>query len=119
MSPTEVNAAVVGAVKRRRQQAELPGRRRRIATVSSARTSTTKAIVSIRPTLVFAVLDANNDGQLSPQELQSAGRIIENQVKRTMMPDAPNSATNLLRNGQKPDQVAPVPNLTPGRIGQP
>jgi len=45
----------------------------------------------------FRVLDGNNDGQISMQELQQAERIIFDQVRRLRVPDAPNSLPNQLR----------------------
>ena len=109
MSPTEVNAAIVGVVKAAQQ-----------ATFQAADTDNdgqiskdefTKSLTD-PANAAFAVIDANNDGKLSQQELQSAGRIIENQVKRMVVPEPPNSARNLLNSGNKPEQVAPVPVIT-------
>ena len=106
MSPTEVNAAIVGAVKAAQ-----------LATFQAADTDNdgqvskdefTKSLTD-PANAAFAVLDANSDGKLSAQELQSAGRIIENQMKRLVVPEPANSARNLLNSGQKPEQVAPVP----------
>ncbi len=106
MSPTEVNAAIIGAVKAVQQ-----------ATFQAADTDNdgqvskeefTKSLTD-PVNAAFAVIDANNDGKLSPQELQSAGRIIETQVKRMVVPEPANSARNLLNSGQRPEQVAPVP----------
>jgi len=108
MSPIEVNAAIAGAVKAAQQasfQAADTDNNGQISKEEFQKSLTDPANAA------FQVLDANNDGQLSPQELQSAGRIIENQIKRTMLPEAPNSARNLINSGQKPEQVAPVPNI--------
>lgn len=108
MSPVEVNAAIVGAVKAAQQ-----------ATFQAADTNRDGQIskdefvksLSDPANAAFAVIDANNDGNLSQQELQSAGRIIEGQMKRLVVPEPPNSARNLLNSGAKPEQVAPVPNI--------
>ena len=106
MSPTEVNAAIVGSVKAAQQ-----------ATFQAADTDNdgqvskeefTKSLTD-PANAAFAVMDANSDGKLSPQELQSAGRIIEGQLKRLVVPEPANSARNLINSGQKPEQVAPVP----------
>ena len=106
MSPTEVNSAIVGAIKAAQ-----------LATFQAADTDNdgqvskdefTKSLTD-PANAAFAVLDANSDGKLSAQELQSAGRIIENQMKRLVVPEPANSARNLLNSGQKPEQVAPVP----------
>ena len=106
MSPTEVNAAIIGAMKAAQQ-----------ATFQAADTDNdgqvskeefTKSLTD--PTnAAFAIIDANSDGKLSPQELQSAGRVVENQVRRMIVPEPANSARNLINNGVKPEQVAPVP----------
>jgi len=45
----------------------------------------------------FRVLDANNDGQLSLEELQRAQQVIANQIRRLQMPDAPNAPLNQLQ----------------------
>jgi Ca2+-binding EF-hand superfamily protein len=108
MSPVEVNAAIAGAVKAAQQatfQAADTDNNGQISKDEFSKALTDPA------NAVFQILDANGDGQLSPQELQSAGRIIENQVKRTMLPEAPNSARNLLNSGRRPEEVAPVPSI--------
>ena len=108
MSPTEVNAAIVGAVKAAQ-----------LATFQAADSDNdgqvskdefTKSLTD-PANAAFAVLDANNDGKLSQQELQRASRIIEDQVKRMVVPEPANSARNLINSGAKPEQVAPVPNI--------
>jgi Ca2+-binding EF-hand superfamily protein len=47
----------------------------------------------------FRVLDGNNDGQLSLEELQRAQQIIADQIRRLQMPDAPNAPINALGSG--------------------
>jgi Ca2+-binding EF-hand superfamily protein len=61
----------------------------------------------------FRVLDANNDGQLSLDELQRAQQVIANQIRRLQMPDAPNAPLHQLQGG-----VTPTPG-TGTVIGQP
>ena len=108
LSPVEVNAAIVGAVKAAEQ-----------ATFQAADTNNDGQIskdefhksLTDPANAAFSILDANNDGQLSQQELQSAGRIIESQLRRSALPEPPNSLRNLINSGQKPEQVAPVPNI--------
>jgi len=56
---------------------------------------------------VFRVLDSNNDGQLSLQELERAQQIIAAQIQRLRVPEAPNSIRNQIQSGTAP------------RIGQP
>jgi Ca2+-binding EF-hand superfamily protein len=45
----------------------------------------------------FRVLDVNNDGQLSLEELQRAQQIIADQLRRLNMPDAPNAPLRQLQ----------------------
>jgi len=106
MSPTEVNAAIAGAVKATQQATFQAADLNHDGQISKE--EFTKALTD-PANAAFAILDANNDGQLSQQELQSAGRIIENQIQRSTVPEPANSLRNLIRTGQKPEQVAPVP----------
>jgi len=108
MSPTEVNAAFVGAVRSAQQAAFQAADTNRDGQISKE--EFTKSLTD-PANAAFVILDANNDGQLSPQELQSAGRLLQSQIQKTILPEAPNSLRNLIRTGQKPDQVAPVPNI--------
>jgi Ca2+-binding EF-hand superfamily protein len=113
MSPTEVNAAIVGGVKAMEQASFQAADLNHDGQISKE--EFTKALTD-PANAAFAILDANNDGQLSQQEMVSAGRIVEAQIKRTMVPEPPNSLRNLINSGQKPEQVAPIPNITiPGR----
>jgi len=117
MSPVEVNAAIAGAVKAAQQasfQAADTDNNGQISKEEFQKSLTDPANAA------FQILDANNDGQLSAQELQSAGQIIENQIKRSILPEAPNSARNLINSGRKPEEVAPVPNIAiPARPANP
>ncbi len=108
LSPVEVNAAIAGAVKAAQQASFQAADKNNDGQISK---DEFQHALTDPANTVFAILDANNDGQLSQQELQSAGRIIENQLKRTALPEAPNSIRNLINNGQKPAEVAPVPNI--------
>jgi len=113
MSPTEVNAAIAGAVNAAQQAAFQNADKDKNGQISKEEFE--KSLTD-PANAAFGVLDANNDGQLSPQELQQAARIIQNQVKRSALPEAPNSPRNLINSGQKPEQVAPVPRINvPGR----
>ena len=108
MSPVEVNAAIAGAVKAAGQASFQAADADNNGQLSRAEFD--KAIID-PANAVFAVLDINNDGQLSQQELQAAQRLIGQQIQRTILPEAPNSARNLINSGMKPGQVAPVPNF--------
>jgi Ca2+-binding EF-hand superfamily protein len=50
--------------------------------------------------VAFGVLDANNDNQLSIDELQHAQQIIANQIQRLQVPNAPNSPLRQLQGTQ-------------------
>jgi Ca2+-binding EF-hand superfamily protein len=108
MSPVEVNAAIAGAFKAAQKASFAAADTDNNGQISQAEFN--KALTD-PANATFKILDANNDGQLSPQELQQAARIIETQVRRTILPEAPNSARNLINTGQKPGDVAPVPNI--------
>jgi Ca2+-binding EF-hand superfamily protein len=67
----------------------------------------------------FRVLDVNNDGQLSLEELQRAQQVIADQMRRLAMPDAPNAPLNQLQNaatttGTGIGQPGAVPAAVPG-----
>jgi Ca2+-binding EF-hand superfamily protein len=62
----------------------------------------------------FRVLDANNDRQLSLQELQQAQRVIFDQLRRLNMPDAPNAPINALQGGTNTTTTTGIG--TPGAV---
>ncbi len=62
----------------------------------------------------FRILDANNDNQLSLEELQRAQQIITNQIRRLQVQEPSNSLRNQLRNGANTNT-----NTNPSAIGQP
>jgi len=59
----------------------------------------------------FRVLDANNDNQLSVDELQRAQQIITDQIRRLRMPNSPNASPRQIPTGIG-TQTQPVP-VTP------
>jgi Ca2+-binding EF-hand superfamily protein len=108
LSPTEVNAAIVGAARSAAQAAF-----QRADSDGNGQLSQQEFIKALDEpaSTVFKVVDANNDGQLSPQEAQAAARMIGSQLRSLNVPEAPNSARNLIRSGRTPAQVAPVPSI--------
>jgi len=106
MSPTEINAAIIGAARTAAQAAFQQADADRDGSLS--RDEFHKAIIEPAD-MVFAILDGNTDNKISQQESDSARRIIADQLRGLMVPEPPNSARNLLRTGASPDQVAPVP----------
>lgn len=115
LSPTEINSAMIGAVRSASQAMFQAADQDQNGQLSRAEYD--KAILVPADTL-FAILDANNDGQLSPQELQSAENVAISQFRALRVPEPANSARNLIQSGRRPEQVAPVPNFgTPGQLG--
>jgi Ca2+-binding EF-hand superfamily protein len=108
LSPTEVNAAIVGAARAAAQAAFQKADSDRNGQLSQAEFD--KALIEPANAL-FHLLDANNDGQISPQEAQTAERFIADRVRQFNVPEPANSARNLLRSGRKPSDVAPIPNI--------
>jgi Ca2+-binding EF-hand superfamily protein len=108
LSPTELNAAAYGAaragVQAAFQQADADNNN------ALSKDEFTKALAS--PTQsAFDMLDANGDGQLTIQELSSAANLLANQLRAIRIPQAQNSATQLIEQGKQPGEVAPVPNI--------
>jgi len=62
----------------------------------------------------FRILDGNNDGQLSLDELQGARQILVDQVRRLRVPEPGNSPLSPTRSGtSQPFPVTPSPSATP------
>jgi len=116
MSPTEINAALVGAARSVVQAAYRKADADGNGQLSQAEFE--KAVVEPTKTL-FLVLDTNNDGQLSPQELQTAERTLVSQLRRLSVPEPANSPSNLIESGRMPAEVAPVPSFAAPGARQP
>jgi len=106
LSPTELNSAMIGAARSAAQAAFQQADSDHNGSLSRAEFD--KAIIE-PANMVFAILDANNDGQITPQEAQQARQLVGGQLKALMVPEPANSARNLIRTGASPEQVAPVP----------
>jgi len=108
LSPTEVNGAIVG-ITRAAGQAMFTAADKD----QNGQLSREEFLESLKEpaSTVFAVLDANSDDQLSQQEMDRAQRVIGSQLRALQVPEPANSATNLIRTGRTPEQVAPVPNV--------
>jgi len=109
LNPSEINAAMAGAARSAMQiafqQADSDGN----GQLSQAEYD--KSIVE-PANAVFKALDANNDNQLSQQEIQAAERILTSQIRRLHVPEPANSPRHMLESGRTPAQAAPVPNFT-------
>jgi len=108
LTPTEINAAAIGMARTAAQAAFQQADADHNGSLSKeefVRSLTAPA------NTVFDIFDANFDGQLTQQEIDRAQRVIASGVQRMMLPEAENSLPNLLRNGQDPNAVAPIPNV--------
>ena len=115
LSPTEVNAGIIGMANAAAQAAFQAADTDKNGQISQAEFD---AAIIAPARAVFRAVDSNNDGQLSQQEAQAARQAVMSQVKALRVPEPANSARNLIRNQSDPAQVAPVPKFaTPG--GQP
>jgi Ca2+-binding EF-hand superfamily protein len=108
LSPTELNAAVYGAARAGVQAAFQAADTDKNNALSKE--EFTRALTGPTNT-AFDVLDANLDGQLTLQELDQAARTLGSQLRAIHVPQAENSATRLIREGRRPEEVAPVPNI--------
>lgn len=106
LSPTEVNASIIGIANAAAQAAFQAADTYRNGQISQAEFD--KAIVEPAHA-VFRSVDANNDGQLSQQEAQAARQAVMTQIKALRVNEPANSARNMIRTGAAPSQVAPVP----------
>jgi len=63
----------------------------------------------------FRVLDANNDNQISLDELQRAQQVLADQIQRLRVPDSASSSSRPFQSGtiRQPVQVAPAPGTAP------
>jgi len=115
LSPTEINAAIIGAARTAAQAGFQQADNDRNGQLSKEEY---RQAITEPADMVFAILDGNNDGQISQQEAEGALRIISSQLRGLMVPEPANSARNLLRSGTSPDQAAPIPNIpTPAAGG--
>jgi Ca2+-binding EF-hand superfamily protein len=105
LSPTEVNAAIIGAANAAAQAAFQAADTDHNGAISQAEFD--KAITEPAHA-IFRSVDTNNDGQLSPQEAQTARQAVMTQIRNLRVPQPANSASNMIR-GVNPAQVAPVP----------
>jgi len=116
LSPTEINAAIIGVARTAAQAAFQQADADHNGALS--RDEFNHAIVQPAD-IMFGILDANGDGQISAEESQAARRIIASQLRHLMVPEPANSPRNLIRTGVSPDQISPVPGPAPAPGGQP
>jgi len=108
LSPSEINASIVGVGKTAARTAFQTADTDNNGQVSKDEFD--KALIE-PANIVFTIFDANNDNQISPQELQTAEQIIAAQLRNLRVPEPANSLGNMARTGLTPNQAAPVPNI--------
>lgn len=112
MTPNEINSALVGAVQTGAQaafkQADADNNNQ------LSRDEFNNAIIE-PASMVFAILDGNNDGQVSAEEIQQAQRIIGNQMRYLMVPDATRVRGAGAANAYPGTAPAPAAAPAPGR----
>ena len=114
LSPYELNAAVGKSPNR---PFNPPSRRlMAIGTTCSSIDEYDKALVEPAHA-VFRVLDANNDNQLSLDELQRAEQIIQDQIAAARVPEATNSMSNQLHGGPRASRSSQ--SISPSRVRRP
>lgn len=108
LNPTEVNAALIGAGRSMAQAAFKQADKDGNGSISEQEfDDSMKQPVH----MIFAVADLNHDGQLSQEEAQRLRQVIMTKLQQARFPEPPNSLRNLARTGQRPSEVAPVPNV--------
>jgi len=107
LSPTEVNAALIGAAKAAALAAFQAADTDKNGQISQAEFD--RAIVEPAHA-IFRSVDANNDGQISQEEAQAAQRAVGSQIRMLQVPEPANSARNLIRSARpaQPTTTAPA-----------
>jgi Ca2+-binding EF-hand superfamily protein len=117
LDPAELNAAVADAGRTAVQTAFNAADTDKNGAVSQAEFD--KAIINPAHVL-FRIFDANNDNQISPDEMRSGMQILAREVRSLRVPEPPNSISNQIRRqnaAQAPigsPAPAPAPVVAPG-----
>lgn len=118
LDPAEVNQAILDAGRTAIQTAFNDADTDKNGAVSQAEFD--KAIINPAH-VVFRILDANNDNQISADELRSGSQLLMKELRGMKVPEPANSLSNQLKQGTT--APAPVPATTPGPVttvpGQP
>ena len=118
LDPAEVNQAVLDAGRTAIQTAFNAADTDKNGAVSQAEFD--KAIVNPAH-VVFRILDANNDNQISADELRSGSQILMKELRGLKVPEPANSLSNQIRQGNipAPAPAAVTPRTAPVAPGQP
>lgn len=114
LDPAEVNAAVSDAGRAAVQTAFNSADLDKNGAVSQAEFD--KAIMNPAHVL-FRIFDANNDGQISPDEMRSGMQILAREVRSLRVPEPPNSISNQIR--RQNSAQAPIGSPTPAPVVAP
>ncbi len=109
MSPAEVNAVMLGVARSVANAAYVAADKDNNGSLSQE--EFTQSITE-PSRVVFTVLDADGDQQLTKEELQRARQIIVRELRQLRVPEPSNSLANILGSGRVPQEVAPVPEIT-------
>jgi Ca2+-binding EF-hand superfamily protein len=104
LDPAEVNEAILETARTAAQTAFNSADTDRNDALSQAEFD--KAIMNPAHVL-FRILDANNDNQISRDEMRSGWQLLMREVKAMKVPEAPNSLSNRIRNMQNTPASAP------------
>lgn len=110
LSPSELNAAMVAAANAAAQAAFQAADTDRDGAIS--KDEFIKA-AQAPMNAAFGVIDANNDGKITPQEAQSARRIIGSQLRNLQVPEPGNSAQHLIESARPAPRPATAPAPVP------
>jgi len=115
LDPAEVNQAVIDMGRTAVQTAFNAADTDKNGTVSQAEFD--KAIINPAHVL-FKIFDANNDGQISPDEMRSGMQILVRELRSMQVPEAPNSLSHQIHHQNQaqsttaPAVIAPRPTST-------
>jgi len=114
LSPAEVNASVVNVANTAAQAAFQQADTDRNGQISEAEFS--KAITE-PARVAFRVMDLNHDGQISPQEAQTARQVVMSKLRMAQLPEPSNSPRNVINQavGSQTQPAAAPAATTPGQ----
>lgn len=112
LDPAEVNQAVMDAGRTAIQTAFNAADTDKNGAVSQAEFD--KAIINPAH-VVFRILDANNDNQISADELRNGSQLLMKELRGMKVPEPANSLSNQLKQGTPAPAPAPPVTVVPGQ----
>jgi len=118
LSPAEVNAALTGASRQLAEAAFKQADTDNNGQISQAEFE--KAIIN-PARIVFNIIDLNHDGQISPQEAQTARQVVVSRVRALNIPEPSNSPRNRINQalGSQAQPTTPAPPAAPAPAATP